>query len=101
MLTNDTLGVYLPDSKTYYYLESGEIPIFNTVDRIKKALIQRNLIKVNYSSTTSSQSYSILKYSDLKRNYDNFSISPIFISKHMEKLYNAKTTNESSSYFKS
>ena len=35
MLNDKTLGVRIPDTKTFYYIEAGDNWIGNTVDRIK------------------------------------------------------------------
>ena len=44
MLNDKTLGVRIPDTKTFYYIEAGDNWIGNTVDRIKKTLIHLQLI---------------------------------------------------------
>ena len=100
MLEDKTLGIYIPEKKTFYYIEAGENWIGNTIDRIKKTLIQRDIIRVNYSSTN--QNYIMISHRDLKSRYDNFQVSPIFISKHVESIYNAKRNNgKSEGFFKS
>ena len=100
MLENKTMGIKIPDNKTFYYIETGSNWIGNSVDRLKKTLIQRNLIKVNIDGTPSN--YSICSYKQMKENHADYSIQPIFLSKHIEELYNAKQdTKSSSGLFKS
>ena len=40
------MGIYIQEEKRFYYLEASDNYIGNTIDRIKKTLIQRGLIKV-------------------------------------------------------
>ena len=79
------LGIYLPSTKTFYYLEAGNSWIGNTVDRIRKALTQRNLIQIDFTSLQKQQNYTILsiKEAELKE----YNMTPIYISKHIEKLH--------------
>lgn len=95
MLDNKTLGIYVPDTKIFYYLECGEAVVFNTVDRIKKTLNQRNIIRVKDDGSPTS--YSILTYASLKNTIQNYDAQPIFLSKHIENLYKKEQSNGSTS----
>ena len=84
MSKNTDLGIYLKSNKTFYYLEYGENYVKNTLDRVRKALIQRNLINgLNLNNTRDIQ-YEIISY---KEAYDNsVEMVPIYISKHVQSL---------------
>lgn len=88
MAKDTDLGIYLPDQKKFYYLEAGDNWIGNTVDRVRKALTQRDLIKVDYTSLQKQMNYTIMPISDAKKN--DYDMTPIFISKHIESIYNQK-----------
>lgn len=92
----DDLGIYLPDVKKFYYLEAGENWIGNTVDRVRKALTQRNLIKIDYTSLNKQMNYSVITINEAKQK--DYELIPIYISKHMEELY--KNKQESSGTFR-
>lgn len=88
-MSNDTdLGIYLPKHKCFYYLEAGDSWIGNTVDRVRKALVQRELIKIDYTSLNKQMDYEILSIKDAKSK--DYELVPIFISKHIESLYSQK-----------
>lgn len=52
-MDRDTMGIYVPSNKTFYYLEAGGALIGNTIDRIKKTLVQRNVITVSIDGSPS------------------------------------------------
>jgi hypothetical protein len=97
MLNSKTVGVYIPSNKTFYYLEAGENYIGNSIDRIKKALIQRNLILPDLNTNYSKSSYSIIKYEEA--NQSGYNIEPIFLSQHIKALYQ-KNNSASGGNFK-
>lgn len=87
-MSRDTdMGIYLKDQKKFYYLEAGDNYIANTVDRIRKTLVQRNLLPTAISSDSANKYY-ILSIKDAKDKEYNF--EPIFISKHMQEIYKQK-----------
>lgn len=90
-----SMGIYLYSNKTYYYLEAGDNHIGNTLDRVRKALIQRGLIQGLTESPLAS-SYEILSYEEaLKKDYP---LQPIFISKHIEGMFKNKETKNSGTF---
>ena len=95
MLNDKTLGVRIPDTKTFYYIEAGDNWIGNTVDRIKKTLIQRNVIKTSYDGKTTP--YDVCTYLHIKQNNSTYNVEPIFLSKHIEALYKASNNVETDS----
>ena len=81
------LGIYLKSNKTFYYLEYGENYVQNTLDRIRKALIQRNLINAVPTNNSRDLQYEVISYRDA---YDNsLEMNPIYISKHVQALVEA------------
>lgn len=93
------LGIYIKSNKTFYYLEYGENYVQNTLDRIRKALIQRNLINAMPDNNTRDSQYEIISY---KQAYDNsLKMHPIYISKHVQELMAKKeSSNPSGGSFK-
>ena len=83
-----TLGIFSKKDKTWYYLETGEIHLNNVLSRIKKALVQRNLIILDPESQTDSESYEILKYSEAVDK--EYVIKPIFLNPHIKESYENK-----------
>lgn len=82
------LGVYLPSTKKFYYLEAGDSWVGNTVDRVRKTLTQRGLIKINFDMLQKQMDYQIMSLKEAtQKDYD---LVPIYISKHIEKLYQNK-----------
>lgn len=100
MLNNKTIGLKIPELKAFYYIEAGDNWVGNTVDRIKKTLIQRNLIKANLNGSMTN--YTICSYAKFKQEGLPYEVIPIFLSKHVEELYKANESNkETSGIFKS
>lgn len=86
MLDNKTTGIYIPDRRTFYYLETGEHWSSNNIDRIKKTLVQRGLISISLDGKPSV--YNIITYNDFTSKYPNYEVKPIYISKHIESMLN-------------
>jgi hypothetical protein len=91
-INKDAMGIYVPKNKTFYYLETGGIFIGNTVDRIKKTLIQRALINVSIDGSPSD--YKIFSYKVFTSTYPEYAVKPIFLSKHIESAYNEGTSKK-------
>lgn len=90
------LGIYLPATKKFYFLEAGDNWTGNTIDRIKKTLIQRSLIKIDFASLQKQMNYAILS----KREAEDkeYELVPIYISKHIEALYKDKTSTSEGTF---
>lgn len=43
MTPKETLGIYVPDKKTFYYLETGTIRGINVIDRLRGILLSKNI----------------------------------------------------------
>ena len=89
------LGIYIPAQKLFYYLEGGPNFIGNTIDRLKRSLVQKGYI---YTTTgiDYSAGYEILSVEEAKRK--EYELQPIYISKHIQKQFNKR--EEPSSNFK-
>ena len=96
MAKNKDLGIYLPNQKKFFYLEAGDNWIGNTVDRIRKALTQRGLIKIDYTSLQKQMNYTVMTIAEAEEK--DYQLQPIYISKHIELLY--KEQDSSTKVFK-
>lgn len=100
MLDNKTMGIKIPELKTFFYIEVGDNWIGNPIDRIKKTLIQRNVLKADL--TGSITNYTICSYGSLKENNSNYTVEAIYLSKHIEALHKANNNGkQDSGLFKS
>jgi hypothetical protein len=93
MPKDNDMGIYLFSDKTFYYLEAGNNYIGNTLDRVRKTLIQRNLIP-GLLDNPSKPAYEIMSCKDAARK--DLNMKPIFISKHVENLFNSKQEKKGS-----
>ena len=85
MPDNKTMGIYVHSNKTFYYLEGGSNYIGNSLDRVRKALIQRDLIIPEFNTNYAKSPYDIVSYSDAYKN--DYLLQPIFLSQHIKQLY--------------
>lgn len=90
------LGIYLPSEKKFYYLEAGESWVGNTVDRVRKALTQRGLIKIDYTSLQKQMNYQVISLKEAEQK--DYDLVPIYISKHIEQLYSKKTKSKKGTF---
>ena len=88
-MNDKSLGIYVNSEKKFYYLESGDNYVANTVDRIKKALIARGVIKTPTGASYAPQGYEIM--SCLQARVKEFTMVPIYISKNVEETFINKT----------
>lgn len=88
-MNDKSLGIYVNSEKKFYYLESGDNYVANTVDRIKKALIARGVIKTPTGASYAPQGYEIM--SCLQARVKEFTVVPIYISKNVEETLVNKT----------
>ena len=82
-MKDDSLGIYCIRDKTFYYLETGKVYVANTVDRLKKTLINRDLIEFTEGSYLNTDDYKIITCRDAK--LEDYNIKPIYISEHVRK----------------
>jgi hypothetical protein len=91
MSQSKDLGVYLPNVKKFYYLEAGESWVGNTVDRVRKTLTQRGLIKITFDTSQKQMNYEVITLGEAKKR--DYVLVPIYISKHIEQLYKTKDSD--------
>ena len=85
------LGIYLPQEKTFYYLEAGPNHIGNTLDRVRKTLIQRGKIVPSINTNYAKPNYEFMSVSDAENK--DVTMVPIYISKHIQQLFETSETN--------
>ena len=95
MLNDKTIGIKVQYEKTFYYIEAGDNWIGNPIDRLRKTLVQRNIVQTKYDGT--STPHEVCTYLQLKNNSTDYTVKPIFLSKHIQELYEAKNADKSSS----
>ena len=98
MSNKKDLGVYLKSTKTFYYLEYGENYVNNTLDRVRKTLLQRNLIIGIPDNNSRNTQYEVISYGAAVDS--GLDMQPIYISKHIEALLKAKSQTRTSGAFK-
>ena len=79
------MGIYIQETKTFYYLEGGGNYIGNKVERVRKALIQRGLIKPTLNTNYSKATYEIIGFADAEKN--GYEKQPIYLSKHIQSIF--------------
>ena len=93
-MSNDKdLGIYLQTEKVFYYLEGGNNYIGNSVERVRKTLIQRGLILPSIGNLTSID-YTVVSIKYAKNN--NYNMKAIYLSKHIKKIYDLEPSGKSS-----
>lgn len=84
MLDNQTIGVYCLNDMKFYYMDAGNLRLANSIDRIKKALTQRGLIRVDPEAMTQPEQYQIMMAGDAK--LKSYEIVPIYLNDHIKAL---------------
>lgn len=97
-MNDKSLGIYVNSEKKFYYLESGDNYVANTIDRIKKALVARGIIKTPTGASYAPQGYEII--SCLQAKAKEYSMVPIYISKNVEEAFAKKAETSKDSMFK-
>jgi len=90
-MREDSLGIFCKQNKTFYYLETGDNYVGNTVDRIRKTLISRDLIHYNTRGLMSTDDFTVLTVRDAK--VADHKLQPIYISKHVEQVLTSPAEN--------
>jgi len=98
MAKETDLGIYIKKTKEFYYLEYGENYVRNTLDRVKKTLIQRNTISNLTTQNNREVQYEVMSYKDAYQN--DIKMIPIYISKHIQSLFEKTNTDSSKGNFK-
>lgn len=79
------LGIFLLEEKTFYYLEAGPNHIGNTLDRVRKTLIQRGKIVASLNTNYAKPNYEFMSISDAEKR--DVVMVPIYISKHIQAVF--------------
>ena len=91
-------GVFCKSDKTFYYLESGENHVINTVPRITKTLFARGIIELDADSPSTYTQYDVLTIKDAKAK--EMKMVPIYINDHIKKMAEQKQETKQSSKWK-
>lgn len=95
-MNDKSLGIYVLSEKKFYYLESGDNYISNTVDRIKKALMARGTIKTPTIGSYANPGYEIM--SCLQAKLKEVEMAPIFISENVKESFQKQATSKGYSF---
>ena len=91
MRDND-LGIYCTRTRKFYYLETGDVYVANTIDRIKKALIKRGLIEFTDKTFIDTENYRVFSCKDAR--LKDMEMLPIYISKHIQQTVEQRKLEE-------
>jgi len=91
-MRDNSLGIYCIEEKEFFFLESGKIYVNNTVDRLKKILIKRNLIEFTDKSFLDTQRYKVMSCKDAK--LADYKMTPCYISQHVKNTVQSEEANE-------
>lgn len=95
-MNDKSLGIYVIAEKKFYYLESGDVLISNTVDRLRKTLTQREVLKTKTGEAYAPADHEVM--SCLQARNKDYEFVPIFISKNIEEAYNNKSKKSASAF---
>ena len=90
------LGIYLKKNKTFYILETGEIVINTHIERIKRILIQKNLIQSTDESYTYANQFEVIKLQEA--NEKDYKVEILYLNNHIRKSYENKQQNTTSKW---
>jgi hypothetical protein len=91
-------GVFCKKDKMFYYLESGDNHVVNTVPRITKTLFARGIIELDAEFPSTYTQYDVLTIKEAKEK--EMSMTPIFINDHVRKMMQEKEEVKQSSKWK-
>jgi len=96
MMNEKDLGIYVKKEKKFFYLETGNIFLNSHIIRIKKILIQRNLIIMTDASYTDSDQYDVLSIEDAQEK--EYEFHTIFLNSHIRKHYEEENKTNTSKW---
>ena len=89
-------GVWCRADNNFYYLETGPLSGQNNIERLKRILTQRGLIKFNKEDRNDrTNAIKVMTVEQAKK--DGYEIKPVFINKHIKAIYEAQNTEGSGS----
>ena len=86
-MNKNALGVYCKKDKNFYYLETGRNHVPNTVTRLTRTLMTRNLIELTVDEQQMTSQYEVFKIKDALDK--EWPMVPIFVNTHVK---NARKT---------
>lgn len=87
-MNKNSLGVFCKKDKNFYYLESGQNHVANTVGRITKTLFARGLIELNQDNPYTHTQYEVYKIKEAEEK--GLNMIAIFINDHVKKHFAEK-----------
>jgi len=84
MANEEDLGIYCLNNKTFYYMETGNVMVKNTVSRIKNTLIQKGLIEFDGINFMNTHDYKVVKIKEAR--LAEYAMEPIYISQHVKEV---------------
>lgn len=91
-MSKNILGFYIKNTKQFFYLETGDNYIANHLDRIRKTLIQREIISTKVGPNSKETPHEIISFTEAQEK--DLNIVPIFLSKNIRELYEQKHKNK-------
>lgn len=90
-------GVYVKESKKFFYLETGGKPCRSPVDKLRSVLMQRGILEYDSQSerlTIYNEPYSIITYAEAEEK--KYEIEVVYLNAHVQKLMTQEKTQEPS-----
>ena len=87
-MSKNILGFYIKNRKEFFYLETGENYVSNQIDRVRKTLVQREILSTKVGPNSQETPHEIISLSEAQEK--DLKISPIFLSKNIKELYEQK-----------
>ena len=97
-MNENLFGVLCKADKTFYYLESGDNHVVNTVPRITKALVARGLIELTGDNPYTYSQYEVMTIKDAISK--EMEPTPIYINDHVRSMVEMKEKAETSTKWK-
>ena len=97
-MKDNSLGVFCKKDKKFYYLEVGNNHIPNTVPRLTKALIARNLIVLDDENPSTTSQYEVFSVKDAKEK--ELELIPVFFNSHIKRAFEQKEKEKETSKWK-
>jgi hypothetical protein len=82
-MNDKSLGIYAVKIKKFYYLETGAVPVMNTITRLRRTLIQRRVIDFDERYGMDTSDYKVMSCKQAK--LDDLEMVPIYISSHIKE----------------
>lgn len=87
------LGIFIKKNKKFYTLETGNVVVTTHVTRIKKILVQRNLITMTDASYTDSDQYEVITIKEAREK--EYEIEKLYLNSHIKKHFKNEKSSDS------